>query len=72
MISSGVTWYAKGTIVHPVFFPHGEANCRHCDYLIEKKERKTFHCVFTGEFIEYHNLDNRGQACPIVFEETEF
>ena len=69
---SGVSWYAKGEIRMMEYFPQGLANCRHCRFCKYNKDFSVYRCFLTDESIDKAALNNRGEQCPIIFEETIF
>ena len=67
----GVDFYKKGTAVVPVYFPHGEADCRHCSFLRNVEHISLHKCGLTEALVERVDLDVRHPLCPVVFEEDE-
>lgn len=71
-MKSGIAWYTRATMVFDYAFPEGQADCRHCDFCRYREAFNTYQCALTDEFIDKAALNNRGRACPAVFEETPF
>lgn len=70
---NGIDWYTKVTFCFDYYFPEGEANCRHCDFCTYSETYNTYKCRLTNEYIEKNRLNNRGRACPAIFDaETPF
>lgn len=72
LYENGVDWYTKGIATVPVYYPSGNADCRHCSFIGTNKTLDIAYCKFTGEYIERNMLNKRGAQCPVVFEETTF
>lgn len=71
-MKNGVDWYCSGIAKFPVYFPEGQANCRHCEFCYYVEAFGIYRCRLTGAYIEKSELSERGRSCPIEFEETVF
>ena len=72
MSDSGVDFYAEGTAIFKVYFPDGQANCRHCPYCRYSEAFQLYRCNLTDAYIERLDLNRRHVNCPIVFDKTDF
>lgn len=70
--NNAVTWYTEGIARFPVYFPEGEANCRHCEFCTYAEHFGTYRCRLTQEYLEKSQLSARGRLCPIEFPDTQF
>lgn len=64
----GVKFYKTGIAHVPVHFPNGEVTCFNCKYMYRDSAGRD-KCELTGELIPFSHTE-RGQQCPITFEEV--
>lgn len=67
-IVHGVKWYTTGEARFPVSFPEGRVACRFCDFCHYSHAFNRYKCLLTDEYLYKEYLDERGQECPIHFE----
>ncbi len=68
-MNNGVGHYTRASATVPVFFANGICDCRHCSQIATNSVLKLAYCRLTGETIEHKELKERGQGCPVIFEE---
>lgn len=66
----GVSFYTKGSVTLPVFFPEDKTVCQWCPFVRTEDSLKRCRCQLTGEYLVYP-FTSRGNECPVVFEEEE-
>ena len=71
--NGGVLHYSKGTAAIPVFFPEGEENCQHCEFLYKDQGLGRGRCGLQhGKIIPLDCISyGREPDCPIKFEKQE-
>lgn len=65
---NGVSWYTKGSVTLPVYFPEDMTTCQWCRFVRAEDSLKRHRCLLTWEYLPYP-FTGRGNECPIIFEE---
>ncbi len=63
---SGVEFYTEGEIRMTVYFPDGQADCRHCRFCRYSEAFGVYRCNLTEAYIERAELNRRHDMCPII------